>query len=505
MTSSEEGHPMLKRDTKFCQEVFGVFEKGTRDDIQEKILDPRVSLALKCPEDGESLISKLLTKVTNGDKIVLEKLDACIRKTHDDPDNKDYGVAIDYRYLVDDDSRNICILRDILEVQRSATIDIMDHPVVTTFISRRWPKKMFVSMAAVYIFFVLTFTVYLLFTFSKFHDEDNPLKFLGRNCSVDDVALCRKTLGNNFVTERNCSRACLSSTPFFACQDNDAPMCGMEIVFTICAIILILQEVWQFVALKEDYLREAENWFEWAIIVLALICLFLNGKPLSLLASITILLAWVQLIFVVGRLPSTMGSFSLMYYASSKRVLVIAIGFFLMIIAFGIAFYILHFQLARGSVFQTLGKSIIVSFVWFMGGVDLDNLWDSSNEKGLQVEVIAILLLVAMMVFGTLIMFNLIVATIITDMDWLKEEAKDTALRNQAHNAVQAGVATKPFWKGDSWNAEELELQVCLHSVCGPCGKENVTEDEKSRLCVIINKGQGGVPHASIFLLFSHY
>ena len=100
----------------------------------------------------------------------------------------------------------------------------------------------------------------------------------------------------------------------------------------------------------------------------------------------------------------------------------IAIGFFLMIIAFGIAFFVLHFQLKDGSVFTTLTRSIITSFVWFMGGVDLDNLWDSSKSG--EVEAVAMLLLVVMMVFGTLIMTNLIVATIITDMDWLREAAK---------------------------------------------------------------------------------
>ena len=137
-------------------------------------------------EDGRSLVYKLLTSVTNGDKIVLEKLDACVSTTHDDPDNKDYGAAIDYRYLVEDDVRNILILKDILELPRSATTDIMDHPVITTFISRRWPMKMFAGMGLVYVFFVLSFTAYLLFNFTKYHDEENPLRFLGRVCS-DEV------------------------------------------------------------------------------------------------------------------------------------------------------------------------------------------------------------------------------------------------------------------------------------------------------------------------------
>ena len=115
---------------------------------------------------ARSVASKLLHQVTNGDKIVLEKLDQCIKTTHRDPNNEDYSVAIDYRYLVDDDSRNFYLLKDILEANRDATVDIMDQPVITTFTSRRWPKALFYTMATIYLMFVLTLTVYLLFTFS---------------------------------------------------------------------------------------------------------------------------------------------------------------------------------------------------------------------------------------------------------------------------------------------------------------------------------------------------
>ena len=50
---------MLKRNEKFTNKVFGVFEKDNRDQIREKILDPRVSLALKCPEVRGIILMKI--------------------------------------------------------------------------------------------------------------------------------------------------------------------------------------------------------------------------------------------------------------------------------------------------------------------------------------------------------------------------------------------------------------------------------------------------------------
>ena len=61
---AEEDHPFLKRDEEFAKDVFAVFKDGNREKIREKVMDPNLSLALKCPESGVSLATKLLTQVT---------------------------------------------------------------------------------------------------------------------------------------------------------------------------------------------------------------------------------------------------------------------------------------------------------------------------------------------------------------------------------------------------------------------------------------------------------
>ena len=120
----------------------------------------------------------------------------------------------------------------------------------------------------------------------------------------------------------------------------------MEIGLIVSTVILLAQEIWQLrVALRADYIREAENFFEWSIVLLSLVCLFeREGEWLSTISSITVLLAWIQVIFILGRLPSYVGEFSLMFYAFAKRVLKISLGFFIAIFAFGLAFFILHFE-----------------------------------------------------------------------------------------------------------------------------------------------------------------
>ena len=59
-----------------------------------------------------SLLYKLLTLVTNGDKIVLEKLDSSVTVTSENEDDDDFAVQIDHKYLVDEAWWIICFKYD---------------------------------------------------------------------------------------------------------------------------------------------------------------------------------------------------------------------------------------------------------------------------------------------------------------------------------------------------------------------------------------------------------
>ena len=88
-----------------------------------------------------------------------------------------------------------------------------------------------------------------------------------------------------------------------------------------------------------------------------------------------------------------------------------------------------------------------------LGEFEFDDLWksSSSSSSGLS-QTFTMLLLTGVIVLGTIIMINLIVAIIITDIDWLKKVSEQQVLRNkvisygvkyiktsscQAHHVVQ--------------------------------------------------------------------
>ena len=377
--------------------------------------------------------------MTNGDKIVREKLNTYISTSGKDKNAADFAIVVDHSGLVDEDIKGLVLLRDLLDLPRNKMSDrIMSHPVITTFIFKRWPKWLFIAMAAVYVFFVIFYSFYVLFLFTinpKFNDaNDNswPTMLFGYpyNC-IAPVPLGQKP--------PLCNRATQQPNPFESCSKDDPWMCATEIIFLASLVILSLQELWQFLALRMDYVREVENWFQILIHLMSLASFVIREpEQRSVISAVAIGLAWIELIFLYGGFPSDRGNFSIMYYESSKKVLKIAMSLFLLVVAYGTGFYILHYadDDMNDSPFSMITKSMMTSFTWIMGEFEFDDLW-ASGQKTAWMEFVTMALFVAMLIFGTLILISLIVATIIIDLEPLREEARATSLRNQVETTLK--------------------------------------------------------------------
>merc|ERR1719411_282079 len=289
------------------------------------------------------------------------------------------------------------------------------------------------------------------------------------------------------------------------CQD--IPLCIVEICLVLTIIILLTQELWQWAALGRHYVYELENWFEWTILVLAITSLGLKHDSdvvsLKILSAIGICLAWIELIFLFGRYPFLSGKFSIMYYSITKRIVKAAFGFIILIAAFAFAFFIIHFNNETES-FDDIFRSFLKVFVMTLGEFEFDELWTNSHpEDGSDgySRHFTMLLLVLLIVFGTVTMVNLIIAIIITDIQWLQSVSRDQVLLHQAHHVVTIHALLTLFrWvvrrkvsdsrqntSRDPTTMDALSVDFCLHSVC-KCGKERPSRDTREELMELVEK-----------------
>merc|ERR1712228_615870 len=93
------------------------------------------------------------------------------------------------------------------------------------------------------------------------------------------------------------------------------------------------------------------------------------------------------------------------------------------------------------------------------------------------VELITLFLLFIMMIFGSLILINLIVAAIIMDFGWVRDQALETSLRNRAHSLVQARA-------GREFLGRIFKI-IFVHRVC-KCDQKKLDKETVDKLKKIL-------------------
>ena len=120
-----------------------------------------------------------------------------------------------------------------------------------------------------------------------------------------------------------------------------------------------------------------------------------------------------------------------MYYSITKRIIKTALGFVILICAFTFAFFIIHFGNETES-FDNVWRAFLKIFVMILGEFEFDDLWSSSESSASVLSrVITMVLLSGLIILGSMIMVNLIVAIIISDIEWLNKTSKEQSLINQ--------------------------------------------------------------------------
>jgi Polycystin cation channel len=299
------------------------------------------------------------------------------------------------------------------------TFQILHHPVVVTFIQQRWinSKSIFLASFFLYLLFLILFSTFLGMMYLR---ESKPFiraATMASNCSPQPnnplVAAATALAGSgskggrlSFSSAVQAIRMSRISTrqqhnkkAFSGCTlaagFSDIPLCCVEAMLTASIAIQLVQEGWECLALGLRYFRELENWCNLLVYTFTITSLTFeaNIEVHKIVASFGICLAWLELIFMLGRYPSLGGRFSIMFYSITKRIVQSALAFLIMVIAFGFAFFIINFG-NEGEQFQNPGKALLKIFVMVLGEFEFDNLYDKTDSSSTTTLVFTMLLLI---------------------------------------------------------------------------------------------------------------
>ena len=81
---------------------------------------------------------------------------------------------MDHKYLVDEDTRSMVVIKDLLQLPNKISTKVLSHPVITTFIEKRWLRTRwtFLISFALYLTFVLLFSNFLWLMYERYGEND---------------------------------------------------------------------------------------------------------------------------------------------------------------------------------------------------------------------------------------------------------------------------------------------------------------------------------------------
>ena len=259
--------------------------------------------------------------------------------------------------------------------------------------------------------------------------------------------------------------------------------CTSGFFLIITSSLLLLIEVFKIFTLGPlSYLTDFENYFQLLSVSCALAGIAQqaseNYELMKWLSATGISLAYLELIFFMGRSPSLSGQMSLMFYDITKHLIKSLTNFGILTVGFAMGFFVINHGKKKDQ-FENPFKASIKTFVMVLGEFEFDDLYAAHSDDK-YTSAFTLFLFFMMATMGSLVLVNLFVALIVSDVEHLRNEATRQELENKARHVVYFGGILRAV-RLYKFLAIPMELNICPHDLC-QC--KNVRVDSKLMRCI---------------------
>ena len=244
-----------------------------------------------------------------------------------------------------------------------------------------------------------------------------------------------------------------------------------ELLLLWSVIILLSSEVYQAIKLRSQYFKELENYIELAVLFSAIVSMIFkpiiksntwSGAFTRGISGLGICLAWLELIFLIGRYPFRGGDFSIMFYNIIKKLSRYMLAMIFMITGHAFAFMVINFGPNKQS-FESPWKSLMMTLTMALGEFQFEDLYNSFKEDTTS-RLFAMLTLSLLILTGTITMVNLFIAVIISDVKTLKNDVFNQNLVNMAQCSILVENLLPDYFLRNM-KVDHI-INVCTHNLC---------------------------------------
>uniref|UniRef100_A0A2C9JR10 Ion transport domain-containing protein n=1 Tax=Biomphalaria glabrata TaxID=6526 RepID=A0A2C9JR10_BIOGL len=422
----------------------------------------------ECLECHSKLYGKaMLGLIQHLPSVFLHVLDRCISRSKLDPMNENYNVTYNFRYLfVEKDVMSyaqemkmkfshLLPLKLMLKFNR---VSCLAHPLTLMFLELKWNKYgWFISLLdlTLYVLYLVALTWFVVT--HRALDHYDPV-ILGPRPAWDLSNFDDFLLPSNTTPNPNKNLVAIKSSWNFGSSlfppESKTFQCGilgkieLWTVVVYCSMIAVKELIRFIKSIKSQYFLDFQNYLNWSTYWSSLFfCFpFLLGYSTHIqwdFGAVSILLAWFNCMVNLQRF-NLVGIYIVMFLAIMKTLLQVILIFFMIVTAFGLAFYVLmseepsqRHKTPLLSIYSTFILIFEIEYLLTFNTVYLDN-----DPSTLHFSTLSFLLLAIFLFCMPLLLVNLLIGLAVGDIASVQRDAKQKKLATQVmfHDSVEEAL-----------------------------------------------------------------
>ncbi|XP_049885221.1 transient receptor potential cation channel subfamily A member 1 [Pectinophora gossypiella] len=358
--------------------------------------------------------------------------DKCITKANCKKDSKSFYIKYNFDALCpqvkDEDGNrktdNVPISQKIPLPALNAMVahgrvELLAHPLSQKYLQMKWNsygKYFHLANLLFYCIFLMFVTVYTYLLMSITNPSNTMTKKQAEKCLTSNST--NGTNGTDLTIDLD--------------FETIVAMYTSTLAILVYNSLCLIREAYNVKQQKWHYMVDPSNLVSWMLYISSTLMVFptlinTNSDLQFSAASITVFLSWCKLLLLLQRFDQV-GIYVVMFLEILQTLIKVLIVFSILIIAFGLAFYIL---LSKGShlAFSTIPMSLMRTFAMMLGEIDfvgtyVQPYYKSETEVVLPFAMPTFFILGIFMVLMPILLMNLLIGLAIGDIESVRRNAQ---------------------------------------------------------------------------------
>ncbi|TRY66637.1 hypothetical protein TCAL_16461, partial [Tigriopus californicus] len=275
-------------------------------------------------------------------------------------------------------------------------------------------------------------------------------------------------------------------------NSNKTAIVILTVAISVLLAILALREIFQMLVSVKRYFFSPENIME--IMILVISCIILYDEDAYTmdtkrhLAAVCILMTWTEMLVLIGRHPRLSTNIT-MFTTVITTFFAFLLWYSIIIIAFGISFYIMmHQDFKEGELnteypfFDTIWLALFKTSAMFVGELEFADIPFTGN-------VLSYLIFLAFIFLIVVVLMNLLNGLAVSDTGLIREEAEVVGWTSRVESItyVESMLLGDPFYFLSNWPPIKILQKIpnctvcrCRSASCSPCVSSSIGSSKAS-------------------------